>query len=189
MPFEKITNSLLLVDLLMLRTWISSIIRTQFPITHVSERDRCLWGILDVVDLICLMIFYYYSKYSKGTGTLWGNPDSVSVLIILRLICPITPVIAEYRFMFAIRKCQKHSRYSNFYRGALGKTADVFRSFQVLEWFQLVEINTIRRRRVAVFVVSCLLKLEPVKQSPCDSHYSNHFLLFPQGTRKSCDLF
>ena len=43
-PFEKLTNSLLLVDLLMLRTWISSIIRTQFPITHVSERDRCLLG-------------------------------------------------------------------------------------------------------------------------------------------------
>ena len=39
MPFEKLTNSLLLVDLLMLGTWISSIIRTQFPITHVSERE------------------------------------------------------------------------------------------------------------------------------------------------------
>ena len=54
--------------------------------------------------------------------------------------------------MFAIRKCQNHYRYSIFSRGALGEMADVFRSFQVLEWFQLGEINRIRRRRVAVFV-------------------------------------
>ena len=77
--------------------------------------------------------------------------------------------------MFAIRKCQNLSRYSNFSRGALGEMEDVFRSFRVLEWFQLAKINRIRRRHVAVFVVSCLLQLESVEQSPCVSHYSNHF--------------
>ena len=38
--FWENPNSLLLVDLLSLRIWISSIIRTLFPITRLSARDR-----------------------------------------------------------------------------------------------------------------------------------------------------
>ena len=38
--FWENPNSLLLVDLISLRIWISSIIRTLFPITRLSARDR-----------------------------------------------------------------------------------------------------------------------------------------------------